>query len=64
MSKVAVYVGEQKLFASENNASVLFDSGTVIVHDGSGTPFVYVFRPGQYAKVKAVNGLETVNIDE
>lgn len=68
MSKVAVYVGEQKLFASDGDASTIFDGSAIEVckevDDDLETIFIYVFRPGQYAKVTTADGVETVRIDE
>lgn len=68
VSKVAVYVGEQKLFASDGDASTIFDGSAIEVckevDDDLETIFIYVFRPGQYAKVTTADGVETVRIDE
>lgn len=66
MSTVAIYVNDQKVFASLDDAESDFARGMLTVHEDAGGAivFAYAMKPGQYAKVQIADGVETVKINE
>jgi len=68
MSKVSIRINGREIFSSSSDASIMLDSGAIEVQDESFYPipsqilFLYVFLPGQYAKVQMLDGVETVFI--
>jgi len=69
MSAVVIYVNDQKLFSIPESAYTEFLGGCLVVHDRSDETdldivFAYQLKPGQYAKVQMVDGVQTVKINE